>query len=145
MPAARHVLAQRLPPRVSSLLRAAAAVLAGFAVWTSFPPLNWWPAALIGVALLTGLCRHGRLRGGALLGWLFGLGMFLPMLSFLRGLGLDAWLVLTVVMAGWFALLAVGIRLVARLPLWPLAVALLWVTEEWARDRVPFQGFPWGR
>jgi apolipoprotein N-acyltransferase len=164
MPAARHAQADPSPApatsRRSAVVRSAAAVLAGLAVWASFPPLNWWPAALVGVAGLTALCLPGRgaagggaarpggggrLRGVALLGWLFGLGMFVPMLSFLRGLGLDAWLILAVVMAGWFALLAVGIRLVARLPLWPLAVGLLWVTEEWARDRVPFHGFPWGR
>src|SRR3954469_13841513 len=85
--------------------RATAAVLAGLAVWTSFPPLNWWPAAWVGVAVLAALCRRGwggdgRVRGVGLLGWLLGRGMFLPMLSFLRGLGLGAWLVLTVVMAG---------------------------------------------
>jgi apolipoprotein N-acyltransferase len=145
MMSARHAQADQPSTRLAALARAAAAVLAGLAVWASFPPLNWWPAAVVGVAVLAVLCRHGRLRGVALLGWLFGLGLFLPMLSFLRGLGLDAWLVLALVMAVWFALLAVGIRLVTGLPLWPLAVALLWVAEEWARDRVPFHGFPWGR
>ncbi|WP_370739415.1 apolipoprotein N-acyltransferase [Streptomyces fradiae] len=33
----------------------------------------------------------------------------------------------------------------SRLPLWPLWAACLWVAEEWARDRLPLGGFPWGR
>ena len=148
MPPARHARSSRPPAPASRAAfagRAAAAVVAGLAVWASFPPLNWWPAAIAGVAALALLCTRGRLRGVALLGWLFGLGLFVPMLSFLRGLGLDAWLVLAVVEAGWFAVLAVALRLVAHRPAWPVAVGLLWVAEEWARDRVPFQGFPWGR
>jgi len=76
---------------------------------------------------------------------LFGVGMFVPMLSFLRGLGWDAWLVLAVGEALWFSLLALAVSVVQRAPLWPLAVALLWIGQEWARDRVPFHGFPWGR
>ena len=34
---------------------------------------------------------------------------------------------------------------VARLRLWPLWVACLWVAQELARATIPFGGFPWGR
>lgn len=130
---------------IRALVRPAAAAAAGVLVWTSFPPLNWWPAAWVGVGALTLTVRTGSFRRAALCGWLFGLGMFVPMLSFLRGLGVDAWLVLSVGEALWFALLGPALRRAATLPWWPVAAALLWVTEEWARDRVPFGGFPWGR
>ncbi|MDT7799320.1 MAG: apolipoprotein N-acyltransferase [Actinomycetota bacterium] len=145
--AARH--AARGPARPASrpipALRPLVSIISGLLVWTSFPPLNWWPAALAGVAGLALTTRAGSRRAAVLNGWLFGLGLFVPMLSFLRGLGLDAWLVLAVAEAVWFALLGLANRVVAGVPAWPLAVAALWTAQEWVRDRVPFGGFPWGR
>ncbi|HWM40598.1 MAG TPA: apolipoprotein N-acyltransferase, partial [Streptomyces sp.] len=41
--------------------------------------------------------------------------------------------------------LGAALAVTSRLPLWPLWGACLWVAEEWARDRTPFGGFPWGR
>ena len=143
-----------MPPRhasatdrrtVATPVRLVTAVGCGVAVWTSFPPLNWWPMAVLGVAGLTGCVWGSGRRVAAAAGWLFGVGMFVPMLSFLRGLGIDAWLVLALGMAVWFALLALAIRLAVRTAAWPLVVAGLWVAQEWARSRVPFGGFPWGR
>jgi apolipoprotein N-acyltransferase len=125
--------------------RPALAAVAGFLLWTSFPPLNWWPAAYLAVAALALLTRSGRRRGAAVTGYLFGLGLFVPMLSFLRGLGVDAWLVLAMWESIWFALLGAALRHTAPLRWWPVAVPVLWVGQEWLRDRVPFGGFPWGR
>jgi apolipoprotein N-acyltransferase len=142
--AARHAEARGSRSFAGS--RAPASAAAGLLVWTSFPPLNWWPAAIAGVAMFALATRGGRYRGAALSGWLFGLGMFVPMLSFLRGLGLDAWLVLALGESVWFVLLGLAGRWLGHLrATWPVAIALLWVAQEWARDRVPFGGFPWGR
>lgn len=127
------------------LIRPGICLVAGVAVWASFPPLNAWPLAILGVAAFTLAVRGGSVRSTLVSGWVFGLGTFVPMLSFLRGIGYDAWLILAVGQALWFVLLAPAVRLVQRAPGWPLAVALLWVGEEWLRDRVPFHGFPWGR
>lgn len=143
--AARHAASESPAGRAARLATSLGALASGILVWTSLPPLNWWPAAMIGIGGLAVAARVGRLRATALNGWLFGLGLFVPMVSFLRGLGVDAWLVLAVAQAVWFAGLALAIRAVAVLRLWPLVVALLWVGQEWARDRVPFGGFPWGR
>jgi apolipoprotein N-acyltransferase len=130
---------------VRLLVRPALGALAGFALWTSFPPLNWWPAAYAAIAGLALLTRAGSRRSAAATGYLFGLGLFVPMLSFLRGLGLDAWLVLAAFESLWFALLAVALRHTAALRWWPAAVPVLWVGQEWLRDRWPWGGFPWGR
>src|SRR3954469_7576660 len=130
---------------VRLLIRPALAALAGFALWTSFPPLNWWPAAYLAITALALLTRSGSRRAAAVTGYVFGLGVFVPMLSFLRGLGVDAWLVLAVWESVWFALLAVALRQSATLRWWPAAVPVLWVGQEWLRDRWPFGGFPWGR
>jgi apolipoprotein N-acyltransferase len=100
---------------------------------------------MVGVAAFALAVRAGSVRSTLLGGWLFGLGTFVPMMSFLRGIGYDAWLILAVGEALWFVLLAAALRVVQRAPGWPLAAALLWVGQEWLRDRVPFHGFPWGR
>ena len=129
----------------SAAVRCAVAALAGLAVWTTFPPLNWWFLAPPAVAAFALAVQGAGKRLSALAGFLFGLAMFVPMLSFLRGLGVDAWFVLAVGESLWFLLLALAIRGVQRRPWWPLALPLLWVAQEFARDRVPFGGFPWGR
>jgi apolipoprotein N-acyltransferase len=127
------------------LARPGICLVAGVALWASFPPLDAWPLAMLAVAAFTLAVRDASVRATIAGGWLFGLGTFVPMLSFLRWIGVDAWLILAVGEALWFVLLALAVRWAQRAPLWPVAVALLWVGEEWLRDRVPFHGFPWGR
>jgi apolipoprotein N-acyltransferase len=120
-------------------------LVAGVAVWTAFPPLSWWPLAIVGAAVFALAVHELRLRWAALAGLAFGLGQFIPMLSFLRGLGVDAWLVLALIESVWFVLFAVVIAVVGRHRWWPVALPFLWVGQEFVRDRWPFHGFPWGR
>jgi apolipoprotein N-acyltransferase len=121
-------------------------VVAGVALWASFPPLNWWWAGPLGVAGLTLVVRGvPRCRQAALLGLLSGLGLWVPLLYFLRGYGIDAWLVVAVIESLWWALTGVASALVQRHRCWPVGIALVWVLQEFLRDRVPFHGFPWGR
>jgi len=130
-----------------TLARYGAAVLSGVAVWASFPPLGWWPSAIVGVAALTLTIRDApRLRAAAACGYLAGLGLWIPLLSFLRGgFGFAAWGALAAIEALWFLLLGLAISVVVRARWWPLVTALLWVGQEFLRDRVPWGGFPWGR
>jgi apolipoprotein N-acyltransferase len=128
------------------LARYAAAAISGIAVWTSFPPLGWWPVGIIGVAGLTLTLRAPcRLRRSAGLGFVAGLGLWVPMMSFLRGYGLDAWAAVALLESVWFLLMALALRVALRTRWWPLSTALVWVGQEFVRDRVPFDGFPWGR
>lgn len=125
--------------------RTAAAVAGGLALAAAFPPYGVWPLSLLSVAALSGLTR-GRTAGqGAWLGFAFGLPFFFWLLLWLRVVGLDATLGLSVLQALFLVPLGAGLAVVGRLPLWPLWSACLWVAEEWARDRIPFGGFPWGR
>ena len=62
----------------------------------------------------------------------------------MRVIGWDAWLLLTVFWALWFALVGVGTALVTRLPVAPVWVASMWVLQETLRAHLPFGGFPWG-
>ncbi|HVT21664.1 MAG TPA: apolipoprotein N-acyltransferase [Mycobacteriales bacterium] len=132
-------------PRPGALARSLGAVLAGLAMWSALPPLNWWPAAVVGVAAMTWLVRGRRLRAAAGLGYLTGLGMWVPTVSFLQPIGVDAWVAVALIESLWLLGLAVAVRLVERLRWWPLGVALLWVGQEFLRSRWPFHGFPWAR
>ncbi|WP_413806046.1 apolipoprotein N-acyltransferase [Streptomyces sp. OE57] len=128
--------------------RSALAAVSGLALGLAFPPFGVWPLSLVAVAALA-LLTHGRTaRQGAWTGFAFGVPFFLLLLKWLSVVGWDAVVGLSVIEAAFLALMGAGLALVSRLPvpaLWPLWTACLWVAEEWARDRVPFGGFPWGR
>ncbi len=120
------------------------AVAGGLATYAAFPPVNVWPLAAAGPALLV-LALTGRsLRGSFGCGLAFGLAMFLPLLYWLVNEAWYAWVALAVALALIFAALALGQRMLLRLPFWPVAVAGWWVAAEGVRDRWPC-AFPWGR
>jgi apolipoprotein N-acyltransferase len=128
---------------------AAAAVAGGLLLTLAFPPVGWWPLAPVAVALITtaiwapGTARP--LRRGAALGFLAGAAFFIVLLFWLRVIGPDAWLVLAIVQAAYFAPLGACLAAVARLRLAPLWAAGVWVASEALRGRAPFGGFTWGR
>ncbi len=133
----------------SRLWPAAAAIAGGLMLTLAFPPAGWWPLAPVAVALITiAIWQPGTarpLRRGAALGLVAGAAFFIVLLFWLHVIGPDAWLVLALVEAAYFAPLGAGIAAVARLRLAPMWAACLWVAEEALRDRLPFGGFTWGR
>ncbi|ORA16994.1 apolipoprotein N-acyltransferase [Mycobacterium angelicum] len=144
-------IAARLPavrtaivPRVPRLLVSG---VAGFLLYTSFPPRNWWWAAVVAIALLSWVLTHRSTTpvGGLGYGFLFGLFLYVPLLPWISILvGATPWLVLATASAlfpGLFGLLAVVVR---RLPGWPIWFAVLWGAQEWFKSVFPFGGFPWG-
>lgn len=121
------------------------AAVSGLALAAAFPPFDVWPLSLVAVAALSVLVRGRTARQGAWLGFAMGLPFFTLLLQWLHVIGWDAALGLSLVEALFFVPLGAGLAATSRLPLWPLWAACLWVAEEWARDRVPLGGFPWGR
>ena len=116
----------------------------GLAVFASSPPLDVWPLAVLGPALLV-LALTGRSRRASFgCGLVFGLGLFVPLLSWLINVAWYAWAGLAGAEALIFAIVCVGQRLLLELPFWPALVAAWWVAAEALRDRWPF-AFPWGR
>ncbi|MEU6082469.1 apolipoprotein N-acyltransferase [Streptomyces sp. NPDC047108] len=132
-------LARREAPRTGL------AALAGVALAAAFPPYGLWPLSLLAVAALSLLTRGRTPRQGAWTGLAFGLPFFFVLLRWLHVVGYDAVFGLALIEALFLVALGACLALTSRLPLWPLWAACLWVAEEWARDRVPFGGFPWGR
>jgi apolipoprotein N-acyltransferase len=127
------------------LPRTALAALCGVLLALSFPSIGIWPLSLVAVAGLS-LLTYGRTaRQGAWTGLVFGLVFMLWLLIWIDVIGYDAWALLSVAEALFVALLGAGLAVVSRLRFWPLWTACLWVAQEWARDRVPLGGFPWGR
>ncbi len=128
------------------LPRLSAAVAGGLLLCASFPPLDWWAAAVVAFALLAWVLTRSSttLSGGLGYGFLFGVAFYLPLLAWLRTLGVLLWIALAMVCAVFAALFGVLAVVVRRLPGWPLWFALLWVAQEWLKSIVPFGGFPWG-
>ncbi len=145
-PAGRPAGGRGLPgePRLPLGWALLAAVAGGLVLTVAFPPVGAWPLAPLGPALLV-LALQGRsLRASFAVGLLFGLALFVPLLSWLINLAWYAWAALAIAEAVIFALLAVGQRVLLSLRAWPVAVAGWWVAAEALRDRWPY-AFPWGR
>ncbi|MGI5261727.1 apolipoprotein N-acyltransferase [Streptomyces angustmyceticus] len=143
---ARPGRARRLAALVRrEALRTGLAAVFGIALALAFPPYDLWPLSLVSVAALSLLTRGRTARQGAWTGFVFGLPFFLILLKWLHVVGWDAVFGLSVAEALFLMLLGAALAVTSRLPGWPLWAACLWVAEEWARDRLPFGGFPWGR
>jgi apolipoprotein N-acyltransferase len=125
------------------LLLAAVAGLLGAA---AFPKPGIWPLAFVSVAGLSIAVAGQRSRRGALLGLVYGAGLFGPMLHWTATyVGAVPWLVLVFSQTWYLALLGAALPVVQRHRFGAALSAALWVAEEALRDRVPFGGFPWGR
>jgi apolipoprotein N-acyltransferase len=116
----------------------------GLAVFASFPPLDFWPLAFLGPALLVAALTGRSLRGSFGCGLVFGVALFVPLLSWLINVAWYAWAALAGAEAIIFALLCIAQRMLLNLPAWPAWVAAWWVSAEALRDRWPY-AFPWGR
>jgi len=121
------------------------AVAGGLGLAAAFPPVGIWPLAVVGPALLVVALWQRGLRDCFVVGLVFGVAFFVPLLSWVVNVAWYAWAGLaggdTVILA----VLVLGQRLLLRLRAWPLAVGVWWVAAESLRDRWPFGGFPWGR
>lgn len=131
----------------------ALAVCGGVLTWTAFPDLNWWAAAYPGTALLFLAMRRDSARWNALVGFLWGLAFFAPLITWADdAVGRVPWLALSVAEAGFVALFGAlwswarrGEAVWRRGSLQVVVFTVLWVAIEELRSAVPFGGFPWGR
>ena len=103
---------------------------------------------VVGVAgFLTLLQRMAgsRTRAVAAVGAAFGFGFIAPLVWWMNAVSSGAYVGIILSQIGFFALLAVCLLRVMRLPFWPLWGAAVWVGVEYFRGSFPFSGFPWGR
>jgi apolipoprotein N-acyltransferase len=129
-----------------ALLRAGSAAGAGLLLYVGAPPRELWWLAPVALALLWVVLHGGAARAGFGYGFAFGLGFFVPQLSWIAEfVGPLPWLALATVEALALALAGTGIAVVSRLPAAPVWAVGVWVAAESLIARVPFDGFPWGR
>lgn len=121
------------------------ALAAGAAIGLAFPPLGWWPLAILGIAFSALAVGGLRFRWALLLGLAIGVVSFAITLQWIRVVGWDAWIALTLFTALPIAVACGVTTIIMRRPGWPWGVAVVWVTMEAIRDRVPLGGWPWGR
>lgn len=132
------------------LARLALAAASGYVCYLSFAPRDLWWLTPIGFAGF-GLVLHGRrLRGGLGYGFVFGLSLFLPLLTWLEDFlgdqfGPWPWLALSAALAAYLAVGGALCTLVARLPGAPIWMAAAIIATETPRTWWPLGGFPWGR
>ncbi|RYP87104.1 apolipoprotein N-acyltransferase [Nocardioides guangzhouensis] len=125
--------------------RIALSILCGVALALSFEPYALSPLLPVSVAGFF-WCVHGRsLKQGALLGFVFGVVFWHVHIFWMRVVGYDAWLALSLFMTLWFVLLGFSLAAVSRLRWWPAWFAVVWVAIEVVRGAYPMSGFTWGR
>jgi apolipoprotein N-acyltransferase len=125
--------------------RLATAAVAGIAAGLSFEPAGLAILLPLAVAALAVACHRSGLGRGFAAGAVFGAAFLLTLLPWLRVIGVDAWIGLSLFEALFYGLLGFATAAVTRLPLWPVWLAACWVGVEALRSAVPFGGFPWGR
>jgi apolipoprotein N-acyltransferase len=121
------------------------AVAAGAAMGLSWQPYDLWPLLLVGIPAITLLTRGARLRRAFGLGYVYGLAMLIVTISWIHVLGFWVAVALIAFESLFFGLLGTALSLVARLKIWPLAAACVWVLIEFGYSRIPFGGFGWTR
>ncbi|WP_168581500.1 apolipoprotein N-acyltransferase [Gephyromycinifex aptenodytis] len=130
------------------LRRLPLAVAGGAALWLSFPDINLWLMAPLGIALLALSAVGTGLGRGFLLGFLGGAAWFIPYVSW-TGLhvGWLPWFALAFALAFFVGVFTMSVAALHRrqVLLRPVATALVWTGLEWVRSVAPFGGFPWGR
>ncbi len=130
------------------------AILAGAGFVLALPPFSLLPFAFASFAMLAVLLRHASARGALGLGYLFGLGQFVPGLFWITEsfqveadrfgwmalpavVGLASFLSVFPAFACWLAVRATRYGLPAA-----LSLASSWAAFEWLRGHV-LTGFPW--
>lgn len=138
------------PARWWTLVLAAAG---GYVTRLAFPEPGWWGAAFLGVAALYLALRRDSARWALLVGLVWGLALYLPLITWAdEAVGVVPWVALSaaeallvgVFGAAW-AWARRGEAVWRNGALQVVVFAVLWVAGEELRAHWPFEGFPWGR
>jgi apolipoprotein N-acyltransferase len=132
------------------------AALSGWLLYLAFAPIGWWwlaPLSVTGFTLAVRAAYQGRLARGRKRPWAaaawaglwFGLVFCYVIFRWESAIATDAMIALGLVEALYFVPLGAAVGSASRLRLAAFWQALLWVGEEFFRDRWPFGGFSWGR
>jgi apolipoprotein N-acyltransferase len=130
-------------PLSLSLLLAAGS---GLVLWLALPPADLGFLGFVALIPLLVALRGSRARRGALLGLVFGLAFYGPLLSWLIPVTRVGWAALVIGVAAFVALFGAVVPVVWRdeAPIrTALAVGAAWALVEWFRSVWPFGGWSW--
>src|SRR5689334_4666472 len=127
------------------LLRVVAALAGGVVLSAAYHPVGIGWLVPLGVAVLVLSIGDLPARRAWLPGLAFGIGFQFTLLWWMRAVGYDAWAALAGMEALFYGLLGAAVRVLRRLPLWPLWIAVAWTAMDDWRSYEPFSGMPWGR
>jgi apolipoprotein N-acyltransferase len=130
---------------VATAGRVVGAVVAGLALYATFPPLGWWWAGPLGIALLLAVVDGRRIRAAFGWGVLAAIAYQYPLLHWTGTYVGAVWLGALAVVVLAVAIPVALVPLVRRLPGAPLWVASVWVAGEAVIERLPWGGFPWAK
>ncbi|MBI9000419.1 apolipoprotein N-acyltransferase [Corynebacterium sp. CCM 9185] len=140
---------------MSFLVRLLLALGSGVLVYSSYEPLGWWPAGIVGMALLyvalapwraRALKSSPRLRTGVFLAFSHSIALYLLLLPWIGELvGAFPYAALAVTESLYAIVLGLGVAAAARLRSGPVLYAFIAVAVEWLRSSWPFGGFAWVR
>jgi len=125
--------------------RALVGLASGISLALAFEPFDLPLLLPLGVAGFAWSLHGVSARRGAWLGLLSGAAFLFVHLFWMRSVGWDAWLMISVLETSFFLPLGAAVAVVSRVRLWPLWTAALWVGAENWRGGWPFGGMPWGR
>ncbi|AWB81913.1 apolipoprotein N-acyltransferase [Corynebacterium yudongzhengii] len=129
-------------------LQLALGAISGWLAYTSYAPIGWWPAGILGITGLFVALSIGRptLWRGAAIGFIHGLVMYLFALPWIGELvGAVPYIALAISCAIYALITGAGGAAMARWPLGFLAFPFLYVAVEHLRSSFPFGGFAWVR
>jgi apolipoprotein N-acyltransferase len=122
------------------------AVGSGVALWLALPPFDVGLLGFVALIPLLVVLRGARARRGALLGLVFGLAFYGPLLSWLIPVTGVGWAALVLGVGAFLALFGAVVPLLWRdeAPMrTALAVGGAWALVEWFRSIWPFGGWSW--
>ncbi len=125
--------------------RCLVALVAGLALALSFPSTHAFWLLPVAVAAYFVVTDGLPARRAWVPGLVFGAAFQFTLLWWMHVVGTVPWLGLSAAQAGWYAVLAVVLVPLRRLPLAPAWLAVAWVGMENIRTDWPAGGMPWGR
>ena len=120
------------------------ALAAGLLVALSIPPWGFWPLAFPGVALLAFAIDGQPARRRALLGLVFGFGLFGPTLFWISEFHAVGFVLLLFLEGAFFAAALAAVPADRSRAAALAALPAAYVVAEWLRGIVPFGGLPMG-
>jgi apolipoprotein N-acyltransferase len=107
---------------------------------------SWLGAIGVGLSftsLVFAIYMFRTRKAGFVYGFAVGFGYFLPLLSWLDVVGIDALIALAALCASWWGLGFAALKLLDAKAAWAIASVL--TSVELIRDRFPWSGFGWGQ